>query len=293
MIVIIIQNFKLGTEAVVISDLCQIPSSLILLPGGVLVNSVDTNIAKQGESIIYYPNIATYDIKSTEPPISFTVSVDGYLNSVYDTTFTGNTFYSTDTPYSTGASGFGRNKDNIMPNQDLDIELKYYVYGTQQGRGTESCPDALTSGNHQGMLYVNSKTRTITLESTLPYIKYCTDDDVNNDPYFKGTISFTDNQGGIGYYYDICVDSNQLTQYGCSDSQGGAELTYTTSSTNCLSGYKCYNGACIQQSCNTDADADCNGAISLTEIHSYGQKWLNSQITRTKVGQAIQAWSGG
>jgi len=45
--------------------------------------------------------------------------------------------------------------------------------------------------------------------------------------------------------------------------------------------------------CNTDADADCNGAISLTEIHSYGQKWLNSQITRTKVGQAIQAWSGG
>ena len=174
LIVIIIQNFKLGTEAVVISDLCQIPSSLILLPGGVLVNSVDTNIAKQGESIIYYPNIATYDIKSTEPP-----------------------------------------------------------------------------------------------------------------------ISFTDNQGGIGYYYDICVDSNQLTQYGCSDSQGGAELTYTTSSTNCLSGYKCYNGACIQQSCNTDADADCNGAISLTEIHSYGQKWLNSQITRTKVGQAIQAWSGG
>ena len=50
----------------------------------------------------------------------------------------------------------------------------------------------------------------------------------------------------------------------------------------------CSGGIC---SCNTDADTDCNGVISTLELQTYGQKWLNSQITRTQIGQAIQAWA--
>ena len=45
-------------------------------------------------------------------------------------------------------------------------------------------------------------------------------------------------------------------------------------------------------SCNTEADTNCDGVISRSELGVYINKWLNNQLTRTKLGEAIQAWAG-
>ncbi len=46
------------------------------------------------------------------------------------------------------------------------------------------------------------------------------------------------------------------------------------------------------RSCNTEADVDCDGIISRSELGLYISKWLGNQITRTKLGETIQAWAG-
>ncbi len=45
-------------------------------------------------------------------------------------------------------------------------------------------------------------------------------------------------------------------------------------------------------SCSTEADTDCNGIISRSELGVYISKWLSGQITRTKLGESIQVWAG-
>lgn len=44
--------------------------------------------------------------------------------------------------------------------------------------------------------------------------------------------------------------------------------------------------------CNTPADTNCNNAVSTEEIISYGQKWLNGQITKQELIQAATVWIG-
>jgi hypothetical protein len=60
----------------------------------------------------------------------------------------------------------------------------------------------------------------------------------------------------------------------------------------CGVGASCSNGQCIAGSCNTDADTNCDGLISSNELNSYINKYLNGQITRQKLGDSIQIWSG-
>ena len=45
-------------------------------------------------------------------------------------------------------------------------------------------------------------------------------------------------------------------------------------------------------SCSTEADTDCDGIISRSELGEYISKWLSGQITRTKLGESIQIWAG-
>ena len=43
--------------------------------------------------------------------------------------------------------------------------------------------------------------------------------------------------------------------------------------------------------CNTQADTDCNGEVSLGEVNSAISSWINGQMTRTELGKSIQEWS--
>lgn len=42
--------------------------------------------------------------------------------------------------------------------------------------------------------------------------------------------------------------------------------------------------------CKTDADTNCDNSISTAELIAYGQKWLNGQITTTKLMEAANSW---
>jgi len=44
--------------------------------------------------------------------------------------------------------------------------------------------------------------------------------------------------------------------------------------------------------CNTDADTDCDGIVDRTELGVVMTDWINGQVTRIKLGEAIQAWVG-
>ena len=118
-----------------------------------------------------------------------------------------------------------------------------------------------------------------------PATTTCIDTDGTNI-YSRGTVTLSYSGGGQSTYTDWC-QGNLLTEYYCQNNYKSEILQ------NCPTDYTCSNGACVQQSCNTPADTDCNGVISTLELQTYGQKWLNSQITRTQIGQAIQDWSGG
>jgi len=50
----------------------------------------------------------------------------------------------------------------------------------------------------------------------------------------------------------------------------------------------CTNNACT---CNTDADVDCSGDITNNELITYAQKWVDGDIQREDLSDAIQAWS--
>lgn len=45
--------------------------------------------------------------------------------------------------------------------------------------------------------------------------------------------------------------------------------------------------------CKTSADTDCNNAVDRTELGVHINKWISGTVTRTDLGQAIAAWSGG
>lgn len=45
--------------------------------------------------------------------------------------------------------------------------------------------------------------------------------------------------------------------------------------------------------CQSGADTNNDGVISRTELGFYINKWINNQITRTKLGQAIMEWVDG
>lgn len=49
----------------------------------------------------------------------------------------------------------------------------------------------------------------------------------------------------------------------------------------------------IQSTCNTSADTNCDGIVDRTELGIYITKWINNQVTREELGQAIVAWIGG
>jgi len=91
--------------------------------------------------------------------------------------------------------------------------------------------------------------------------------------FAQGTVSICTNHSsykcdnGDVFWFNSCNSKEDLKQ-------------------DCLVG--CTGTTC---DCATPADADCNGAISLTEIHSYGQKWLLGQVTRQAIGTAIQIWA--
>ncbi len=44
--------------------------------------------------------------------------------------------------------------------------------------------------------------------------------------------------------------------------------------------------------CNTEADTNCDGIVDRNELGIYITKWLNNQVTRTKLGEVIMAWVG-
>jgi hypothetical protein len=69
-------------------------------------------------------------------------------------------------------------------------------------------------------------------------------------------------------------------------------LEWSTTNTNCNVGYQCLSSTnnCVQ--CKTEADADCNNAITTAELITYGSKWLNGQITTAKLIEAGNAWLG-
>ena len=45
------------------------------------------------------------------------------------------------------------------------------------------------------------------------------------------------------------------------------------------------------KSCNTNADTNCDGEVDRSELGNVIVKWINNQITRTELGEAIQAWA--
>ena len=47
---------------------------------------------------------------------------------------------------------------------------------------------------------------------------------------------------------------------------------------------------CGVQDCNTDADSDCNGEVSDSELLSYAQKWLDNEISDSQLLQAASVW---
>jgi len=55
--------------------------------------------------------------------------------------------------------------------------------------------------------------------------------------------------------------------------------------------YDCPSDCDDEPVCNTDADEDCNGQVDRNELGSYITKWIANQVSRTKLGQAISAWS--
>ena len=75
------------------------------------------------------------------------------------------------------------------------------------------------------------------------------------------------------YYYDSCGNVEDIKQY-CS--------------AGCVTG----SFVCNTPVCNTEADTNCDGVVDRSELGVYITKWLNNQITRTKLGEVIMAWVG-
>ncbi|MBU0959118.1 MAG: hypothetical protein KKB31_04190 [Nanoarchaeota archaeon] len=48
----------------------------------------------------------------------------------------------------------------------------------------------------------------------------------------------------------------------------------------------------VPQSCNTDADTNCDGIVSRDELGNFITKWISGAVTRDKLGEAIVAWMG-
>ena len=49
----------------------------------------------------------------------------------------------------------------------------------------------------------------------------------------------------------------------------------------------------IIKSCNTEADINCDKIVDRDELGIYINKWIEGQISRTKLGEIIMAWIGG
>ena len=45
--------------------------------------------------------------------------------------------------------------------------------------------------------------------------------------------------------------------------------------------------------CNTDADTDCNGDVSDSELLAYASRWLASEVSDSQLLQAANAWING
>ena len=102
------------------------------------------------------------------------------------------------------------------------------------------------------------------------------------------------------YDADSCLEWSTVTtcQYGCT---GGVCNSCTPVCTRPSD--LCVDASTVANGCsgfctgswivnkNTNADIDCSGAISTSELQSYGQQWLLGSVTRIQIGQVIQAWA--
>ena len=73
------------------------------------------------------------------------------------------------------------------------------------------------------------------------------------------------------YYYDSCGNREDVKQ-------------------SCPAGCVTGSSVCHTPVCNTEADTNCDGVVDRSELGVYITKWLNNQITRTKLGEVIMAW---
>ena len=118
--------------------------------------------------------------------------------------------------------------------------------------------------------------------------------------YYQGQPLCVDTDNGKNYYVkgkaiakwtstDYCVNSNRLQEAYCDGTDEPQLFAF-----NCFEVDKvCRDGACVDiQQCNTNADTNCDGIVSRDELGEYIVDWVNGQITRTELGNAIQAWSG-
>lgn len=54
--------------------------------------------------------------------------------------------------------------------------------------------------------------------------------------------------------------------------------------------YNCLGGSNGGGECNTEADTNCDGAVSRVELGAHIQQWMAGNIDRQSLGNAIQAW---
>jgi len=125
--------------------------------------------------------------------------------------------------------------------------------------------------------------------------------DCDKDTECTGILTCVNNVGanyGWASSVDVCESAPSCTShdsYKCYnndvywyDSCGGKEEKKTECGDDGCSGRECN----VPAVCNTEADTDCNGVVSRAELGAYINKWINGQVTRTKLGEAIVAWMG-
>lgn len=108
---------------------------------------------------------------------------------------------------------------------------------------------------------------------------------------FIGTYQFT-NSDQIAFsnlVLNVCQPATMQSlgkQCGTWSNNCGGTVSGT-----CPTGQSCNSaGQCL--TCRTDADTDCNGAVTTNELINYASKWLSNQITTQQLMSAASAWLG-
>ncbi len=116
--------------------------------------------------------------------------------------------------------------------------------------------------------------------TSAPLYNTCVDSDGGQNFTLRGSVNFTNTQGGTFYGTDFCTSANNLTEYYCFDI-GGGNKNYGVVGFNCssLGNYVCSNGACVY---SPPSQVCGNGIIEGTEQCDGAN--LNGQTCASRLG---------